>query len=261
MNLQNVYLSSKNTNFNNIKQGDYCYRTWKDLKYSKKNIIPSNSRPLINNTLTTNCSIQSNIYNNISLNTESPIDRYKASRHPSATRTKCGIDKNGNPNYKEGSYIKPKPNPIKHWRKQLFPNQGLIPGILNNIENVNPLGIFGAFMQGTNPDCMGVTLPTRNSNNVIGKKTGYLTVNDVKNLSPCLFSNKINPVTKKTASCIEGFESKVKNEDKNEDENLEILDYLFPERETTVLNPSDIIAYLYFISLTSLFLSLIKKSK
>ena len=59
-------------------------------------------------------------------------------------------------------------------------SQGLIPGILNNIENVNPLGIFGAFMQGTNPDCMAVTLPTRNSNNVIVEKTGYLTVNDKK---------------------------------------------------------------------------------
>lgn len=136
--------------------------------------------------------------------------------------------------------------------------QGLIPGILNNIENVNPLGIFGAFMQGTNPDCMAVTLPTRNSNNVKGKETNYLTVNDVKNLSPCLFSNKINPVTKKGASCIEGFENKVENDD---NENLEILDYLFPEKETTIFNTSDVIAYLYFISLTLLFLSLIKKSK
>lgn len=135
-------------------------------------------------------------------------------------------------------------------------SQGLIPGILNNIENVNPLGIFGAFMQGTNPDCMSVTLPTRNSNNVIGKETGYLTVNDVKNLSPCLFSNKINPVTKKGASCIEGFENKVQN--KNH-ENLEILDYLFPDTQKSLLNYSDIIAYLYFISLALIYLSLINK--
>lgn len=136
--------------------------------------------------------------------------------------------------------------------------QGLIPGILNNIENINPMGIFGAFMEGTNPDCMSVSLPTRNSNNVVGKQTQYLTVNDVKNLSPCLFSNKINPVTKKGASCIEGFENKVENYN---EENLEILDYLFPDREIEVFTYSDIIAYFYFISLMILFLSLIKKTR
>ena len=136
-------------------------------------------------------------------------------------------------------------------------SQGLIPGILNNIENVNPLGIFGAFMQGSNPDCMSVTLPTRNANNVKGKDTQYLTVSDVKNLSPCLFSNKTNPVTKKGASCIEGFENKVENYDKDD---LEILDILFPDKELNVLKYSDIIAYIYFISLILLFLSLIKKT-
>lgn len=135
-------------------------------------------------------------------------------------------------------------------------SQGLIPGILNNIENVNPLKIFGAFMEGTNPDCMGVTLPTKNSNNVKKKEKGYLTVNDVKNLSPCLFSNKINPVTKKGASCIEGFENQLQNQNH---ENLEILDYLFPNEEINIFTCSNIIAYIYLISLTLLFLSLIKK--
>ena len=45
---------------------------------------------------------------------------FGVSRHPSANRTKCpGV----NNNYKNGAFIKFKPNPIKHWRKQLQPNQ------------------------------------------------------------------------------------------------------------------------------------------
>ena len=133
MSFPNVFLFPRNTNFNNIRQADHCHRTWKDLKFARKNIIPSNSRPLTNNTLTTNCSIQSNINNDPSFISQNPIIRYRGSRHPSATRTKCGIDKNGNPNYEEGSYVKYKPNPIKHWRKQLFPDQGIATRSRNSI--------------------------------------------------------------------------------------------------------------------------------
>lgn len=144
-------------------------------------------------------------------------------------------------------------------------SQGLIPGILNNIENINPLGIFGAFMQGSNPECMPVELPTRNSNNIVGKETGYLTISDIKNLSPCLFNNRINPISKKSASCIEGFENKVNNDSNNDnnysnnDDNLEILDYLFPSEKNELFDTPNLIAYIYLISLTLLFLSLLKK--
>ena len=84
--------------------------------------------------------------------------------------------------------------------------QGLIPGILNNVENINPMGIFGAFMAGTNPDCMAVTLPTKDSRGRVSSETQYMTVSDVKNLSPCLFKNRRNPITNKGADCIRGFQ-------------------------------------------------------
>ena len=45
---------------------------------------------------------------------------FGVSRHPSANRTKCP---GGTNDYKNGAFIKFKPNPIKHWRKQLIPNQ------------------------------------------------------------------------------------------------------------------------------------------
>ena len=135
--------------------------------------------------------------------------------------------------------------------------QGLIPGILNNIGNINPLSVFGAFLEGTNPDCKLIKLPTIDEKNRKGKKSAYLTINDIKNLSPCLFSNNRNPLTRERGSCIEGLENNIDNY--NDD--LEILDYLFPAKKRNLFEVSDIIAYLYFISLTILFLSLIKKSK
>ena len=123
MDFQNVCLFPKTTNFNNIRQADFCYKTWKDLKYATKNVIPSNSKPLTN----------SSIKNNNNDIFQDPITRYRGSRHPSSNKTKCGINKNGNTNYEYGNYIKAKPNPIKHWRKQLFPNQGLATRSRNSI--------------------------------------------------------------------------------------------------------------------------------
>ena len=81
--------------------------------------------------------------------------------------------------------------------------QGFVPAIIKNISNVNPLGIFGSFMEGSNPDCQGVNLPTRRQNEFPKREVGYLTINDIKNLSPCLFENKINPLSGVPTECLE----------------------------------------------------------
>ena len=83
--------------------------------------------------------------------------------------------------------------------------QGLIPGILNNTENINPMGIFGAFMAGT------------------------------------------NPVTKKGANCISGFQNI--NEEKDYSDKLEIIENLLVRNDYSKLNKENIIAYIYLISL------------
>ena len=79
MTSDSIFLFPRRTNFNNIREADHCYRTWKDLKFARKNVIPSNSRPLLNNTITTNCSIlKNNIL--ISSNDTNPLSRYINSR-------------------------------------------------------------------------------------------------------------------------------------------------------------------------------------
>ena len=140
---------------------------------------------------------------------------------------------------------------------------GLVPGILNNLENINPLGIFGAFMSGTNPDCMAVTLPTRNSNNERGSDTKFLTVHDVKNLPECWFPDKTNPITKKVGNnCIENFQN-ISNTNKFDDsdpfDDFDIIHELINVKDNNIFKFSDIVAYTYFLSLILLFLSLIKK--
>ena len=39
MDFQNVFLFPRTTNFNNIRQADFCHRTWKDLKYARKKMV------------------------------------------------------------------------------------------------------------------------------------------------------------------------------------------------------------------------------
>ena len=56
MTLENCFLFSRNTNYNNMRTKN-CNNIDKGI--NNKMIIPSNSRPLTNNTVTTNCSILS----------------------------------------------------------------------------------------------------------------------------------------------------------------------------------------------------------
>lgn len=84
--------------------------------------------------------------------------------------------------------------------------EGLVPGIMSNISNINPMQMFQAFMSGTTPECQAVTMPTIDNNNNRNLETKYLTNIDIKGLSPCLFPSKKNPITGK--KCREGFNSK-----------------------------------------------------
>jgi len=81
--------------------------------------------------------------------------------------------------------------------------EGLVPGIMSNLNNINPMKIFQAFMSGTSPECTAVTMPTIDDNNRQGMETKYLTNVDIKGLSPCLFPSKKNPINGK--QCKEGF--------------------------------------------------------
>lgn len=86
---------------------------------------------------------------------------------------------------------------------QTFSKQkGLVPGIISNMEKLNPLTLFQSFMQGNNPDCQKISMPILKEN-IESIESGYVTNNDIKSMPPCWFSDKKNPITNET--CQEGF--------------------------------------------------------
>lgn len=73
--------------------------------------------------------------------------------------------------------------------------RGLIPGTLGNMNDLNPFTIFGAFMEGSNPQCRELTMETIDNDNHKKNETQYVTDGDIKNMDPCGFSDKKNPVS------------------------------------------------------------------
>jgi hypothetical protein len=74
--------------------------------------------------------------------------------------------------------------------------RGLVPGVIENISDLNPMLIFQAFMSGSDPDCQAITMSTMDVNNNPGTKTAYVTNSDIQNMDACWFGPKgaINPV-------------------------------------------------------------------
>lgn len=87
--------------------------------------------------------------------------------------------------------------------------EGLLPAILEDLDQINPFDIFKGFLSGSTPECQELTMettPTKQNNNQT-KQTEYVTTSDIKGMDPCTFTlnNKTNPVTGQT--CREGFEN------------------------------------------------------
>ena len=80
--------------------------------------------------------------------------------------------------------------------------KGLIPGILTNIEQINPIKLFTALMSGSDPACQSIEMETIDENGQKKTETGFVTNSDILSMNPCWFNDKVNPVTK--AKC-EGF--------------------------------------------------------
>jgi hypothetical protein len=85
--------------------------------------------------------------------------------------------------------------------------EGLIPGSMGNLSVLNPFAIMRAFLSGSTPPCQEITMQTIDVNNNKSRETHYVTVNDIQNISPCVFNNKTNPVTRN--KCKETFQTGV----------------------------------------------------
>jgi hypothetical protein len=89
--------------------------------------------------------------------------------------------------------------------------KGLIPGTINSINNINPMEMFQAFFTGSKPDCQEINMETIDIYNNKSTESHYVTLIDIKNMNPCLFSDKQNPVTGE--KCTEKFTNLNQNND------------------------------------------------
>lgn len=110
--------------------------------------------------------------------------------------------------------------------------KGLIPGAISNLNVLNPYNLLQSFLSGSVPDCKNLTMQTIDVNNNKSSETHYVTLVDIKNMDPCSFPNKINPIT--NARCRETFENNY-----------------YPIEEELKL-PDDILTQIYYLSLSAL---------
>ncbi len=81
--------------------------------------------------------------------------------------------------------------------------KGLIPGTISNLNAFNPMEMFQSFLAGSKPDCQELKMETIDIYNNKSTETHFVTLIDIKNMDPCVFTDKTNPLTK--AKCRETF--------------------------------------------------------
>lgn len=81
--------------------------------------------------------------------------------------------------------------------------EGLIPGTMSDAAQINPFGLFKAFMMGNTPECQSVTLETIDANNNSSQQTNYVATADLSSMPAAWFPNKVNPYSGQKA--IEAF--------------------------------------------------------
>ena len=131
--------------------------------------------------------------------------------------------------------------------------KGLIPGAIGNLSAFSPSGFYRAFTMGNYPDCVKISLRTKDNNNNDGVQTEYVAVGDIlneinpENMSsgnpvnsvqdPCSFRDYLHPVTKiqKTreqcnpADESDGFSMLFKNSGSEPDDSDSDSDLLVPK--------------------------------
>jgi len=137
--------------------------------------------------------------------------------------------------------------------------RGLIPGAVEDVMSIGKIDFFSAFSNFDVPECQAVKLKTISVNNNAGTDTQYVTISDIKQISPCNFPDRVNPQTKDKCTR-QGFT--MQNGDTDDDINSEELykDYYNlhdDDNDVTNINmklmmPDDVFLKVLFYSLGAL---------
>jgi hypothetical protein len=112
-----------------------------------------------------------------------------------STGAKCN-DTRGEPQDRY-AYINNIPN------NSLGIGRGLVPGILENIAELNPLKLFTALSEDTT--CQEITLSTRSVANREGSESRYVTQADIADYDPCWFPSRTNPITSERCEGMQNY--------------------------------------------------------
>ena len=81
--------------------------------------------------------------------------------------------------------------------------KGLIPSMIESTGELNPMPLFGSFMQGSKPTCRKITMEVVDSKDRSKKESRHVSDLDISYMDECWFPNRKNPVT--GDRCPEGF--------------------------------------------------------
>jgi hypothetical protein len=87
--------------------------------------------------------------------------------------------------------------------------EGLIPGAISKMNDLNPNHFLTAFVSGSEPPCRNVTLNTVDVNDVSSFDSQFVSDYDISSINPCAFQDRKNPITNKR--CREGFQDMTTN--------------------------------------------------
>ena len=99
--------------------------------------------------------------------------------------------------------------------------KGLIPGTMSNLNAMNPMSMFQSFLEGSKPECQEITMETIDTYNNKSTESNFVTLVDIKNMDPCTFKDKTNPVSGQ--KCKESFD----NIDENKNDYITTNEYKF----------------------------------
>jgi len=126
--------------------------------------------------------------------------------------------------------------------------RGLVPGLMSNLAQINPLQILQAFTSGDNPTCQAITMETIDSNNVHGTATAYVTNSDIQMMNKGWFPNGVKP----DASDPDDKDKDNEEEDDEGFKSIQAESSLINEKGTAInysKMPNDFIIKLYYTSL------------
>ena len=116
--------------------------------------------------------------------------------------------------------------------------KGLVPGLMSNVNAFNPMSLMNAFFTGATPECQEITMETIDTENKKSTETHFVSLIDIKNMDPCSFQNKTNPLTKQ--KCINTFTNM------NQTQTLDTNNYACVSQKV----PDDLFAKAYVTSLS-----------